>query len=411
MDMSERLSIVAIGDEVLCGHTVNTDASTIALACTKMGRIPSCHSVVGDDPKEMEKVLRRELALGGDVIAFGGLGPTVDDCTREVVAKIFQCPLAVRMEYAHELEKRYGKKYPTIVNQSTQPKGAKLLPNSVGTAPGLVLEDQALFPGARLFVLPGPPQELTDVLMQGVLPLLKEGKKLPFLWMTLVGVLEQEADNCLRGLREKLPTLYTGIYPAYGAVSIHLVHEDRSSLEKAREAIAQEFGNALLPEETSSLEAYLVHLLREKGWTIASAESCTGGGLSARIASVEGASTVLLGSVVAYRDSVKERVLAVPQELIATHGVVSQEVTHCMAESVQMLMGSDVAVATSGYFGPTGGTRETPIGTVCATILLPGSTLSQTFLFHGTRHAICEQTIGTLLSFLITLVRALSERT
>lgn len=406
MVVSKRLSVVAIGDEVLCGHTVNTDASTIALACTKIGRIPSGHSVVGDNPDEMERVLRRELALGGDIIAVGGLGPTVDDCTRDVIARMFQCPLSVRKEWKHELEKRYGKKYPTISNQSTQPEKARLLPNSVGTAPGLVLEDETLFPEARLFVLPGPPQELIDVLTQGVLPLLNKGAKVPSAWMTLVGVFEHEAETFLRTLRKKWPTLSTGIYPAYGSVSIHLVHKYEALLARAQEAISHEFKKALLPENIPSLEAYLVHLLHEKGWTIASAESCTGGGLAARISSVEGASNVLLGGVVAYGESVKERVLAVPQKLIASKGVVSQEVTHSMAGSVQMLMGSDVAVATSGYFGPTGGTAEAPLGTVCATVLLPNTTASQTFHFHGTRRAICEQTIGAIFALLISLVKA-----
>jgi nicotinamide-nucleotide amidase len=403
----ERLSLVAIGDEVLCGHTVNTNASTVALACTKIGRAPISHTVVGDDVVEMEKILRRELALGGDVIAFGGLGPTGDDRTREVISKIFETPLVLRKEYAKELELRFGKEYPTIKNQAAQPEKAKLLTNSVGTAPGLFLEDKNLFPMARLFVLPGPPYEFQDVFGREVLPLLGKGKCIASVWLSFIGAAEHEVNASLERVQALFPTLHYGIYPSYETVSVHLFHEDEALVQKARASCLVEFQGLLLPEGVPSLEAFCLALLGKLGWTMATAESCTGGAIAARMCSVSGASAVFCGSVVAYTESTKVRVLAVPEQVIKKFDVVSTQVTEHMAENVRTLMGTDVALAVSGYFGPTGGTKKAPLGTVCATLLLPESTVSQTFFFHGSRASICAQTVGALLALVCkTLVLA-----
>lgn len=409
MNTSQRLSLVAIGDEVLCGHTVNTNAATISLACTKIGRTPHAHTVVGDDIKEMERVLRKELSLGGDVIAFGGLGPTLDDCTREVIAKIFETPLVLRKEYKEALERRYGKEFPTIMNQATQPEKAVLFKNTVGTAPGLFLEDKTLFPDARLFVLPGPPHELRDVFENGVLGRLTEGKKASSLWLSLIGTSEYDVECTLRRIKNMWPALQYGIYPSYEAVSVHFIHEDKDVLEKAKKALLEDFQDTLLPENMPSLEAYCVDLLQKRGWTLSAAESCTGGLFSGRMCSVNGASSVFLGGVVAYRDSVKRDVLAIPESVIERYGVVSEKVTEHMAESVRKLVGSDVAVATSGYFGPTGGTKEAPLGTVCVTILLPEKSVSRTFSFQGTRGAISAQTLGALFALLSTLLRTADD--
>ena len=404
MQTSKRLSLIAIGDEILCGHTLNRDASIIALACTKIGRMPLSHAVVGDDLDEIEKVLRRELSLGGDVIAFGGLGPTLDDCTRQVVAKIFQRPLVVIDEYKNSLESRYGKNFPTILDQSTQPAGASLLANSVGTAPGLILEDKKLFPGARLYVLPGPPSELEDVLTTGVISRLEEGKRCHSVWLTFFDILEHDMDPLLRRLKKRWPSLIVGIYPAYGVLSIHLAcHGASEVISEAQDELLHQFGKFVLPEGIS-LQAYCLSLLKERGWKVSTAESCTAGGLAALIASEKGASDVFFGGVVAYRESIKQKVLNVPEGIIERYGVVSEEVTAYMAQSVKVLMGTDVAIATSGYFGPAGGTSQAPVGTVCATFLIPGKTCSQTFLFHGTRTAIREQALGCILARFVRLL-------
>jgi PncC family amidohydrolase len=160
-----------------------------------------------------------------------------------------------------------------------------------------------------------------------------------------------------------------------------------------------------LIEQGSSLEEAVYLALRDRGWKIATAESCTAGGLSARIASIPGASDVLSGGVVAYQEHVKQSLLGVPEELLEQHGAVSFEVTESMAQGVQALFGVEVVCAVSGYFGPTGGTPTAPIGTVCASFIFPHATFSERFLFQGTRESICERTIQTLLAKLLLAIQ------
>lgn len=401
--MSTEVVIVAIGDEVLYGMTPNTNAATIAQALAQRGFSPVRHIVVSDQPETIREVLAQELRAGKDVITTGGLGPTIDDTTRTAIAELFSQPLVHREEWFRGLVERYGSDFPTLSDQSMQPQRAILLNNTVGTAPGLYLEDQETFPGSRLFVLPGPPQEMRDVFFREVLPRYFEGKPQRDRLFRLVGLMEHQVDPVLRKLKQRYPNLVVGIYPSYALIQVHFaVREGPDVLDAAAEEFLSSFSSSSFLKSGASLEEGVCAALREQNWKVATAESCTAGGVGARIASISGASDVFVGGVIAYCDSVKKSVLRVPALTLDNHGAVSVEVTEAMAQGVRRLLGAEVNCAVSGYFGPTGGTKETPIGTVCITLLFPDGVVSSRFSFHGSRESICERTIQTILKELYT---------
>lgn len=401
------ISLVAIGDEVLYGYQTNTNARFIAAELVKRGISPSGHIVVSDDPQKIAEALEQELKLGKDVIATGGLGPTIDDHTKAVVAALFGRPLIHYPDVFHELQERFGKGYPTIEEQSRQPEGAIILKNRVGTAPGLLLEDEFLFPNARLFLLPGPPQEMQDVFLNEALPrILITKEPPPFHIFRLLGVKEHEIDLFLRDLLKKWPGLKIGIYPSTGFVSVHLSSSDGNQpFEKAKALCESYFGEYLLPDEDDSIEASIHRMLREKGWKIATAESCTAGGLSNRLASLPGSSDVFAGGVVAYMNGVKENVLHVSRETLNTHSAVSVEVTEEMALGVEDIFHSDVSCAISGYLGPGGGTATNPVGTVCITVRTPSFVHSEKYSFSGPRQDILQKTVQSALIEIILALR------
>jgi len=397
-------TIIAIGDEVLYGYTENSNSSSIAKELVQRGVIPTAHRVVSDDPEELSKILQEELEKGRDVITTGGLGPTIDDHTKSVVSKLFHQKLIHNDSLFKALQGRYGADFATLKEQSLQPEKAIFFYNNVGTAPGLFLEDSSLFPNARLFVLPGPPQEMQVVLTQ-ILEQFFSGSPLPFHAMCFIDVAEHVVNACVQEIKKEWPHVQIGIYPSFSMVRVHLYVEkesDKEALEQAQKQLSSKFHNKALPYP--SLETTIHELLQQKGYSMATAESCTAGGIAARIASVDGASTTFAGSVVAYRNEVKEKVLSVPKETLDTFGAVSEEVTLSMAQGVQTLFKTDVACAVSGFLGPTGGTEKAPVGTVCTTILLPNKTHSETFVFHGTRSAICEKSIQSVLMRLASLL-------
>lgn len=393
------VSIIAIGDEVLYGYTINTNASYIAAELVRRGVFPVRHIVVPDTLDEIERTIRLELLAGRDVITIGGLGPTVDDLTRQSVCRLFNCPLVVSERVVNDLVTRYGDGFPTISDQSMQPKGAVLFLNHVGTAPGLVLENKQLFGNSRLFVLPGPPHELHDIASQ-ILPVYFPEAQRSIVSLRFMSLLEHDIDPILRQLQEQFPALRVGIYPSYALVSVHLSGD---GVQEVARLLSTTFRPFVLKDH--SLEAAVLRLLRERGWSMATAESCTAGGLAARIASVPGASDVFLGGIITYATEAKQELLHVPLEMIRQYGVVSTEVTERMALGARTLLHADVVYSVSGYFGPGGGTEKAPVGTVCSTLVMPSKAVSQGFFLKGTREAMCEKTIQLLLAKLVLLLQ------
>jgi PncC family amidohydrolase len=249
---------------------------------------------------------------------------------------------------------------------------------------------------------------MKEVLFQEVLPQFFNPKTTLCRTFQLIGLLEHEIDPLLRALQHENPNLHVGIYPSYGMVRVHLSvpeESDGPSFERAAAAFQAAFLPHVWIDHDTTLEGAVCSLLLDRGWKIATAESCTGGGISARLTSVPGASQVVFGGVIAYQDRVKESLLGVTADVLEQYGPVSTEVTERMARGARALFGVQVVCSVSGFFGPTGGGPTAPVGTVCATFLMPHNIVSERFFFHGSREAICEKTIQVLLARLIVLLR------
>jgi nicotinamide-nucleotide amidase len=383
--------------------TQNTNTTWIAEKLSERGYFPVMHVVVPDDPEKIKTIFQQELIAGRDVIATGGLGPTLDDHTRNVAAALFQQSMVLHEDLYVFLKNQWGN-LTTLQDQATQPAQAQCIKNPVGTAPGIILEDKNLFPYGRLFLLPGPPREMqavAETLFSLYFPISqKSHSKI----LRIIQASEQEIDPIARQLSSEFPDLQIGIYPSCDIVSIHLRSSNKlpTSMERAITVFEETFSDRLMQEP--SIVAALHKILQNKGWTIATAESCTAGALAAAISSYPGASRFLKGSVVAYQDTIKENILKIPNDLLKKHGPVSREVTEKMAETGRMLFGSDIICSTSGYFGPTAG-PEAPIGKVFFTCISPTGSLSREFYFQGPRLAICERAVQTILAHLVLFLK------
>lgn len=398
------IELIAIGDEVLYGYTVNHNASFLAQALLEKGYACTQHRVVGDDPEKLKKVLEDALKRNACVITTGGLGPTCDDWTRKVVCELYGISLHEPEGLREKLIAFFGKNFSSIEDQVLVPEGAYLFENRLGTASGFSLTQD----GATLIALPGVPQEMKAMFAAEVLPYLESIVKLPkkrhFEVVHLFHLKESDVDGTLREIEKKYPNVLCGIYPGYSTVTVHFSAEGQTQeLGFAKEYLISKHGQYVcskpLAEEVHSL-------LIEKKITLATAESCTGGSLAASFVARPDASAYYQGSVVAYSNQMKEQLLQVDPIVLAHFGAVSKEVTLQMAEHVRTLMNTDCGIAVSGVFGPSAGTSHKPVGTVCMTIVLKNRPpKSQTFHFVGNRSSINERTIQAIKVELLFLLR------
>jgi len=366
--------LLTIGDELLAGTTVNTNAAWLGAELTAQGVAVVRIEVVGDDPEAICRALRRARAEAEVVIVCGGLGPTHDDRTREALADCLGRPLQLRPELLAQIEahfKRRGRAMPERNRmQALVPEGFEPIPNPVGTAPGLWLEDEA----GIVAVLPGVPHELQTLMREVVLPRLMQRPGRPaILHRTLIttGIGESDLQQRLAGV-ESLLDEHTRLAYLPGPYGVRLrLTVEAPTAEAARERLAalksfilERIGERFVGFDEETLEVVVGRLLRELGATVAVAESCTGGHLADCITSVSGASTYFRGGVVAYDNAVKVEVLGVDPEVLAREGAVSEIVAIQMAQGVRERLGAQVALSTTGIAGPTGGTPDKPVGTV-----------------------------------------------
>lgn len=371
------IEIVAIGNELLAGYTVNSNAAFIGRQLLSIGWNVGRHTVLPDEPTALKEGLEQALARSDILICTGGLGPTGDDITAEIAAQIFCSPFAFNEEVAADLHRRFGSELTTIENQATLPSLAIPWLNSVGTAPALLFEKE----GKIALFLPGVPLEMETFCTRNLIPYLKqkfgEGKEKRRKILYFFALREEKIDPILRQIGEEEPQLSYGIYPGGGVVAVHLVaksEEDKAEkiIEKGYKKLYEQFNKNILPSPNGLLEeAVALELVRCRE-TISVAESCTGGGIAARLTSLAGASQFFLGGVVAYSNEFKVNFLGVGKELLEKHGAVSSEVVEAMAEGIMNKTGSDWSLAVSGIAGPSGGSEDKPVGTVWMALLKRG---------------------------------------
>ncbi len=406
-----KIQILSIGNEVLCGDIVNTNAAWLSQELWKKGFEVVQHLTIADDEVQITEALQNAVSKVDVVISTGGLGPTVDDFTVEVAAKAFGLGLEKKLEVMTELHKFYTARgrsmTPNQEKQAMIPKGAKALINPVGSAPGVQVEYQ----GVTYFFLPGVPKEMKEIFSQSILPWLQSHQKSPrfFASRTLrcFGAEEAKLDHLIQPLlkdRVGLGNTKIAYRVSIPEVLIKLSSwaESQSAaeeeLEKSVLAIRGVVGDFIYGENEESLEEVVGKLLKEKNNTLALAESCTGGLIANRVTNVPGASQYFLGGVVAYSNAVKVSELGVREETLQKFGAVSAETALEMAQGVRSKFKSDWAFAVTGIAGPEGGTPEKPVGTVHLAWVGPDKIKEKKFCFPTNREWFKQIVSGVALN-------------
>lgn len=394
--------LVSVGTEILLGNIVNTNAAYLAEKCALLGLSLYNQSVVGDNEARMEDTVRRALERADIVILTGGLGPTKDDLTKEVTAKVFGRALFMDghtkeriMDYFRRTN-REDKITENNWKQALVPEGAVVLDNANGTAPGLILKGEEGTPleGKQAVLLPGPPNECIPMFETQIAPyfasFLREGIYSRMVKICSIG--ESRAETIVADLMDAQTNPTLAPYAKTGEVHFRITAKAKDE-EEAEELIRpvldelkKRFGSHIYTtDEEITLEAAVVELLKEKGMTVTTAESCTGGMLSGRLVNVPGASDVLNEAYVTYSNEAKERLLGVPHETLENYGAVSEETARAMAEGACRAAGADASVAITGIAGPGGGTEEKPVGLVYIGCTVRGKTTVERFIFTGSR--------------------------
>ena len=364
--------LIAVGTELLLGEISNTDGQYISQKLAGLGINVFYHTVVGDNPARLEKVLRDASQRSDLIITTGGLGPTYDDLTKELICSVFGRELELHPESLARIEAFFTDRGRPMtennVKQAYLPKDCTVFANDWGTAPGCAFEAD----GCIVAMLPGPPREcrpMTDLRLVPYLAAKGDGVIYSDS-VRICGMGESAVEDKLRPMMENALNPTVAPYCKLGEVELRVTAKAQTE-ELARELTApvveeikRQLGSVVYGVNVDSLEQALVQALNEKKLTLATAESCTGGLVSKRITDISGSSAVFLGGVVSYANSVKSGVLGVKEETLAAHGAVSPETAREMALGVCRLTGADIGVSLTGIAGPGGGTEEKPVGLV-----------------------------------------------
>ena len=372
--------ILAIGDELIHGSLLDTNSKYIAGELERIGVVVHRFVVTSDDPDHLRAAIVDACARADIVVATGGLGPTLDDRTRDLCAEVLGGPQwfdPASWQQIQDWMKQRGRPVPdSNRRQAMFPPGATPIPNPVGTAPGFAVT----IGRARLFALPGVPREMQVLLERSVLPAVAG---LPGLtptaqhWLRILGPSEAALGDRIEPFMVPGRNPAVGITATGGLLTIRIVGtaHSRAEAEAACAATAAELRPLvqqwLFAEGTLELPELVVQRLQRQGHTLALAESCTGGLIAARLTDVPGVSAVLRGGVIAYSNDSKQALLGVPAELLRQHGAVSEPVAAAMAAGARTRFAADVAIATTGIAGPDGGSAEKPVGTVCFALATP----------------------------------------
>ena len=396
-----RAAILAVGSELLTPSRIDTNSLFITEQLNLLGIEVAYKSVIGDDRAELAAAVRVALGRVGLVVCCGGLGPTDDDVTREVVAGVLQRPLIEDERITAQIRARFAARrmeMPAINRrQAMVPAGARVLNNSNGTAPGLWLDDA----DRAVLLLPGPPRELRAMLTAVVGEILSTrspGLSLVRCTVGITGRTESNTEEAVRPLypgwaQAEIPIAAT-ILASLGQIELHLSARAASraqaaaAVEAASRQVADALGLDAYSRDGRSLAQVVGDLLVERRLRIAVAESCTGGLLTSRLTDVAGSSRYVERAVIAYANEAKTSLLAVPQTLIDENGAVSEAVALAMAEGVRAGARVDAGVGVTGIAGPGGGTADKPVGTVAVAVVIAGTTRSRLFRFVGEREQV-----------------------
>ncbi len=388
--------LISVGTELLLGEILNTDAKFLSEELSVLGINVYYQSVVGDNPDRLESTLKLALSRADLVITSGGLGPTKDDLTKEIIAKVMDEKLVLHKESLDsivEYFKRTGREMPeSNIKQAMLPKNSIILKNNNGTAPGCIIEKN----GKTVIMLPGPPNEIVPMFTESVRPYLLKRSEGSIYTKTynLFGIGESKVGELLEDMMEngKNPTLAP--YAKTGEVRLRLAafakneKEAEELLSGADKKIIDKVGEYIYSTEDKTLPHTVVEKLIEKSMTIASAESCTGGMFSKMVVDIPGSSSVLNESIVTYSNEAKMRYLGVKEESLRMYGAVSPEVAYEMAKGIKEKSGADFGVAFTGIAGPDGGTKDKPVGLVYLAVANNDDVMVKKLTLKGSREKI-----------------------
>ena len=399
--------IICVGTELLLGNILNTDAKFLSERLSALGINVFYQTVVGDNPERLQKAIDIAFSRCDMILFSGGLGPTEDDLTKETVARTMGCELKLHQESLDHIKTYFQKLCRNMTKnnekQAMLPEGCIVFPNLNGTAPGCAIEKD----GKIAILLPGPPSELTLMFNTFVFPYLQEKTNETIVSKTLrvFGIGESAVET------EILDIIRSGqnptVAPYAKTCEVHLRITAKTDCEQSGQKmiaeteckIRERIGEYIYGYDEDTLESVVVGLLKEKGLTLSTAESCTGGMIAEKITSVPGSSDVFGFGFVTYANQAKETLLGV--DTLKEHGAVSEETAISMAEGALQKSGSDISVAVTGIAGPGGGTDEKPVGLVyIAAAQKGGKTLCQKHQFSGSRDRNRTMTAMTALSML-----------
>ncbi|HEY6100673.1 MAG TPA: competence/damage-inducible protein A [Anaeromyxobacter sp.] len=407
-----NVEILSTGDELLTGQVVDTNSAWLMDRLWDVGVMVRRKTLVGDDRDDLDAALRETTARSDLVVMSGGLGPTEDDLTSERVGAVLGVPLELHEPSLRALERRFRSFNRTMTpnneKQARFPRGAVVIPNRFGTAPGFSVR----MGRAELVCLPGVPVEYKGLCEEWVLPRVAAalGEVPAARVLKLFGVPESHADHAMRPVMDDPAN--EGVRFGYRAhwPEVHLKWtvpgaDAAARADRIAATVRAIFGDAIWGEGKEELPDLVVARLAARGERVAAAESCTGGLLAELVTRVSGASAVFDLGVVAYANAMKERIVGVPAEVLAAQGAVSEPVARALAEGARRVAGASWGLGITGVAGPTGGTPEKPVGTVHVALAGPGGTQAVQRLYRGDRERIRRQAAYEALNLIRLAMR------
>lgn len=389
------VEVIAVGTELLLGQTVNTNATRIATRLAEAGLDHQYSTAVGDNMGRMVDTIKLALRRADAVIITGGLGPTQDDITREAISKATGRALVLSADYAERLKRWWAKRGRDMpesnLQQAEYPEGGLLLRNPKGTAPAIELEVD----GKWIYALPGVPAELEALLDLHVIPALNDKSDEQAVVSRIIRTYGESESR----IGEMLADLYDGdgnpsmaFLASAAEIKIRLTAKAATGagaedlIDPLERKVKERLGRLVFGTDDETIEAILFGLATARGWTLGTAESATGGMIASRLTAIPGASKVFRGGIVAYQEEIKRTGLGVPAEMIADHGVVSEEVAVAMADGAAVELGADVVISVTGSAGPD--PQERPVGTMVIAVHTPERTMARTLTMPGDRERI-----------------------
>lgn len=405
-------SVIVIGDELLIGQVTDTNSGDIARMLNPMGWKVNDIQVIGDNADDILRAIERAFASSDVVLTTGGLGQTKDDITKSTLYRYFGGELYLNAEVLENVKevvaKRGLKLNDLTASQAIVPTSCRVIQNTVGTAPLMWFEKDSKV----LVAMPGVPFETRQMFRQSVLPMLIEKyhseTTIAHRTLLVTGWSESALATEISEWEDALPSyIHLAYLPKPGLIRLRLdgIHNDNefinNELDRYKNGLIGRLGNDILHDDDLSPQEILLHHLNRLNLTVSTAESCTGGNIAHRITSIAGSSSVFMGSVVAYSNDVKHRVLGVKSETLDLYGAVSIPTVEEMAQGACNVIDADCSIVTSGIAGPGGGTPDKPVGTVCIAVRTPAGIKSETFRFPGDRNRVIDRATTTALIMLI----------